>query len=97
MTGVDLCEELLHLAKLERIQVWAKHPLHSRRVRSSDLGEKFKFISLPTQSAIQESSKTCLKEKQLDEFIKLTRQAVPTGFEPAIRIFVQAQFGDRSI
>jgi hypothetical protein len=37
------------------------------------------------------------KKNNLMKIIKLSRQAVPTGFEPAIRIFVQAQSGDRSI
>jgi hypothetical protein len=38
-----------------------------------------------------------IKRNNFVSFQKLFIEVVPIGFEPAIRIFVQAQFGDLSI
>ena len=50
ITGMDISEEMLHLAKVKASQSGVNIPFIQGDMRSFDLGEKFKFIFIPAQS-----------------------------------------------
>src|SRR4029450_6124803 len=50
ITGMDISEEMLHLAKVKASQSGVSIRFIRGDMRSFDLGEKFKFIFIPAQS-----------------------------------------------